>query len=41
MQRLQITPVVHAFPQLRRLHYLSPQNQELVTTYLAHLRVRH
>ena len=41
MQRLQTTPVVHAFPQLRRLHCLSPQNQALVATSLAHLRARH
>jgi hypothetical protein len=41
MQSLQTTPVVHAFPQLRRLHCLSLQNQELVATYLAHLRARH
>ena len=41
MQSLQTTPVLHAFPQLRRLHCLSPQTQELATTYLAHLRARH
>ncbi len=41
MQSLQTTPVLHAFPQLRRLHCLSPQNQELVATYLVHLRARH
>lgn len=41
MQSLQTTPVVHAFPQLRRLHCLSLQNQELVATYLVHLRTRH
>jgi site-specific recombinase XerD len=41
MQRLHTTPVLHAFPPLRRLHCLSPQNQELVATYLAHLRARH
>jgi site-specific recombinase XerD len=41
MQRLHPPPVVHAFPQLRRLHCLSPQNQALVATYLAHLRARH
>src|SRR5712691_5698520 len=41
MQSLQTTPMVHAFPQLRRLHCLSSQNQELVATYLVHLRARH
>ena len=41
MQSLHTTPGAHAFPQLRRLHCLSPQNQAWVTTYLAHLRARH
>jgi hypothetical protein len=41
MQRLQSTRPLGAFPQLRRLHFFSPQNQALVATYLAHLRARH
>ena len=41
MPRLQPTPVQHAFPQLRRLHFFSADNQRLITDYLAHLRARH
>ena len=41
MQSLQTTPVVHAFPQLRRFAFLSPQNQRLIADYLTHLRTRH
>jgi len=41
MQSLQPTPVRHAFPQLRRLHFFSPHNQRLIADYLTHLRVRH
>jgi hypothetical protein len=41
MQRLQPTRPLGAFPQLRRLHFFSPQNQALVAAYLAHLRARH
>ena len=41
MQRLQSTRPLGALPQLRRLHFFSPQNQALVATYLAHLRARH
>ena len=41
MQRLQPTPVQHALPQLRRLHFFSPHNQRLIADYLAHLRARH
>ena len=41
MQSLQPTRPLHAFPQLRRLHFFSPQNQGLVAAYLAHLRARH
>ena len=41
MQRLQPTHPLAAFPQLRRLHFFSPQNQALVATSLAHLRARH
>ena len=41
MQSLQPTPVRHAFPQLRRLHFFSPHNQHLIADYLTHLRVRH
>ena len=41
MQRLQPTQPLCAFPQLRRVHFLSAQNQELIAAYLAHLRARH
>jgi site-specific recombinase XerD len=41
MQRLQPTRPLGAFPQLRRLHFFSPQNQAWVAAYLAHLRARH
>jgi integrase/recombinase XerD len=41
MQSLQPIRPLRAFPQLRRVHFFSPQNQELVAAYLAHLRVRH
>src|SRR5712691_10136574 len=40
MQHLQPTPVRHAFPQLRRLHFFGPHNQRLIADYLAHLRAR-
>ena len=40
MQRLQPTRPLGAFPQLRRLHFFSPQNQDWVAAYLAHLRAR-
>ena len=41
MQRLQPTHPRGAFPQLRRVHFFSPQNQDGVAAYLAHLRARH
>jgi integrase/recombinase XerD len=41
MQRLQPTHPLGACPQLRRVHFLSPQNQAWVASYLAHLRTRH
>jgi hypothetical protein len=41
MQSLQPTRPLEAFPQLRLLHFFSPQNQEWVAAYLAHLRARH
>jgi site-specific recombinase XerD len=41
MQRLQPTRPLGAFPQLRRVHFFSPQNQAWVAAYLAHLRARH
>ena len=41
MQRLQPTRPLGAFPQLRRLHFFSPQNHAWVAAYLAHLRTRH
>ena len=41
MQRLQPTHPLGAFPQLRRVHFFSPQNQAGVAAYLAHLRTRH
>ena len=40
MQRLQPTRPLGAFPQLRRVHFFSPQNQDWVAAYLAHLRAR-
>ena len=40
MQRLQPTPPLGACPQLRRVHFLSPQNQAWVASYLAYLRAR-
>ena len=39
MQRLQPTRPFRAL--LRRVHFLSPQNQAWVASYLAHLRARH
>ena len=41
MQRLQPTHPLGACPQLRRVHFLSPQNQAWAAAYLAHLRARH
>jgi integrase/recombinase XerD len=41
MQRLQPTRPLGTFPQLRRVHFFSPQNQAWVAAYLAHLRARH
>ena len=41
MQSLHTTPVVHAFPQLRRWYFLRAQNQGWVAAYLAHLRACH
>src|SRR4029453_12084326 len=41
MQRLQPTHPRGAFPQLRRVHFFSPQNQDWIAAYLAHLRARH
>jgi site-specific recombinase XerD len=40
MQSLQPTRPLGAFPQLRRVHFFSPQNQDWVAAYLAHLRAR-
>jgi site-specific recombinase XerD len=41
MQRLQPTHPLGACPQLRRVHFLSPQNQAWGASYLAYLRARH
>jgi integrase/recombinase XerD len=41
MQRLQPTRPFGACPPLRRVHFLSPQNQAWVASYLAYLRARH
>ena len=41
MQRLQPTRPLGACPQLRRVHFFSPQNPVLVAASLAHLRARH
>ena len=40
MQRLQPTHPLGACPQLRRVHFLSPQNHAWVASYLAYLRAR-
>jgi len=40
MQRLQPTHPLAACPPLRRVHFLSPQNQAWVASYLAYLRAR-
>jgi integrase/recombinase XerD len=40
MQRLQPTHPLGACPQLRRVHFLSPQNQAWVASYLAYLHAR-
>ena len=40
MQRLQPTHPLGTCPQLRRVHFLSPQNQAWVASYLAYLRAR-
>jgi integrase len=40
MQRLQPTHPLGACPQLRRVHFLSLQNQAWVASYLAYLRAR-
>ena len=40
MQRLQPTHPLGACPQLRRVPFLSPQNQAWVASYLAYLRAR-
>jgi hypothetical protein len=39
MQSLQTTPVVHAFPQLRRFAFLSPLNQRWIADYLTFHRI--
>jgi site-specific recombinase XerD len=41
MEEQQSTPALQEFPQLSRLHFFSPQNQDFVADYLAHLRARH
>jgi len=41
MEERQATPVLQEFPQLSRLHFLSPQNQGVIADYLAYLRARH
>jgi hypothetical protein len=40
MQRLQPTRPLEVFPQLRRLRFFRPQNQDRVAASLAHLRAR-
>ncbi len=34
MEERQATPVLQEFPQLSRLHFLSPQNQGVIADYL-------
>ncbi len=34
------TPALQEFPQLSLLHFLSPQNQDLIKNYLAYIRTR-
>ena len=34
------TPALQEFPQLSLLHFLSPQNQDLVKAYLIYIRAR-
>jgi len=41
MEERSATPALQEFPQLRLLHFLSPQNQDLIKNYLVYIRARH
>src|SRR4029434_2007012 len=40
MEERSATPALQEFPQLSLLHFLSPQNQDLVKDYLVYIRAR-
>ena len=40
MEERAATPALQEFPQLSLLHFLSPQNQDLVKNYLVYIRAR-
>ena len=40
MEERSATPALQEFPQLSLLHFLSPQNQDLVKAYLIYIRAR-
>src|SRR6267378_2662804 len=40
MEERSVTPALQEFPQLSLLHFLSPQNQDLVKDYLVYIRAR-
>jgi hypothetical protein len=41
MEERYATPALQEFPQLSRLPFLSPQNQDMIADYLVYLRARH
>src|SRR5437870_8649765 len=40
MEERSVTPALQEFPQLSLLHFLSPQNQDLIKNYLVYIRAR-
>ena len=40
MEERSATPALQEFPQLSLLHFLSPQNQDLIKNYLVYIRAR-
>ena len=40
MEERSVTPALQEFPQLSLLHFLSPQNQDLIRNYLVYIRAR-
>jgi hypothetical protein len=40
MEERSATPALQEFPQLSLLHFLRPQNQDLVKDYLVYIRAR-